>query len=485
MGRCGRLLITKGAPLDVLDQCGAWFSAEGIEPLDDGRRERVVAANDAMAARGFRVIGVAVRPAEATAQTEAPEALEADHWFLGLIGLYDPPRPEVPEAIRQCRQAGIKVTMVTGDYGLTAEAIARQIGLLDAAVEPRPHRGADPVRVIEGTTLARISDLQLRQLLKFRHRLVFARMAPEQKLRLVLAYQSLGEVVAVTGDGVNDAPALRAADVGLAMGSTGTDVAREAADIVLLDDNFATIIDAIRYGRGVVNNIRKFITYILVANLSEAMPFLAMVALRIPATLSVLQILAVDLGTDVMPALGLGAEAPEPGVMRLPPLDRSLPLLDRAVMVRSYLVMGVAEALMSLLGYLKVWADHGIDLEELRRLAPQLLHHTAEPWVKALAQEASTVAFALIVAGQMGALLACRSDSLPFWTTLRHPNRLLWLGWCSQPLVASALVLVPPLAIVFGMVPFPPHYLGPIALAPLVVLGVDALHKAVRTPRWS
>ena len=483
MGGCGSLLITKGAPLDVLDQCGAWISAEGVEPLDAERRERVVAANDAMAARGFRVIGVAVRPAEASAQTDAPEALEADHWFLGLIGLYDPPRPEVPEAIRQCRQAGIKVTMVTGDYGLTAEAIARQIGLLDPAPEPRRHRGADPVRVIEGTTLARISDLQLRQLLKFRHRLVFARMAPEQKLRLVLAYQSLGEVVAVTGDGVNDAPALRAADVGLAMGSTGTDVAREAADIVLLDDNFATIIDAIRYGRGVVNNIRKFITYILVANLSEAMPFLAMVALRIPATLSVLQILAVDLGTDVMPALGLGAEAPEPGVMRLPPLDRALPLLDRAVMVRSYLVLGVAEALMSLLGYLKVWADHGIDLEELRRLAPQLLHHTAEPWVKALAQEASTVAFALIVAGQMGALLACRSDSLPFWKTLHHPNRLLWLGWLSQPLVASALVLVPPLAIVFGMVPFPLHYLGPIALAPLVMLGVDALHKAMRTPR--
>ena len=174
--------------------------------------------------------------------------------LVGLVGLYDPPRPEVADAVRQCREAGIKVTMVTGDYGLTAQAIARQIGLL----EPPLHRsgssghqgdGADPVRVIDGADLARINDLQLRQLLKYRQRLVFARMAPEQKLRLVQAYRALGEVVAVTGDGVNDAPALRAADVGLAMGLSGTDVAREAADIVLIDDNFATIVQAVRYGR--------------------------------------------------------------------------------------------------------------------------------------------------------------------------------------------------------------------------------------------
>ncbi|MGB7565698.1 MAG: cation-transporting P-type ATPase, partial [Prochlorococcaceae cyanobacterium] len=311
----GCLVITKGAPLEVLAQCDTWLTARGPERLDEGGLQCVRAANDAMACRGFRVIAVALRPATEACADAPMEAVEEGLTFVGLIGLYDPPRPDVPDAIRRCRDAGIKVTMVTGDYGLTAQAIAQQIGLLDPPSEGDHQGKADPIRVIEGGMLGQISDLQLRQLLKYRHRLVFARMAPEQKLRLVQAYRALGEVVAVTGDGVNDAPALRAADVGLAMGISGTDVAREAADIVLLDDNFATIVEAVRYGRGVVDNIRRFITYILVANVSEAAPFLAMVALRIPAALSVLQILAVDLGTDVLPALGLGGEPPEPGVM--------------------------------------------------------------------------------------------------------------------------------------------------------------------------
>lgn len=293
----GLQLITKGAPLERLERC----SPEG--------RAQAVAANDDLACRGYRVIAVAQRRLEA-AEAQAPaDQLEQKLSLLGLIALYDPPRPEVPEAIRQCHQAGIKVTMVTGDYGLTAQAIARQIGLLDMPAKGDNHPQADPVRVIQGDQLELISDVHLRQLLKYRNRLVFARMAPGQKLRLVQAYRSLGEVVAVTGDGVNDAPALRAADVGIAMGLVGTDVAREAADVVLLDDNFATIVTAVRFGRGVVANIRKFLPYVLASNVAEMAPFLAMVTLQIPAALTVLQILAVDLGTDLLPALGLGAEA--------------------------------------------------------------------------------------------------------------------------------------------------------------------------------
>jgi Ca2+-transporting ATPase len=372
--------------------------------------------------------------------------------------------------------------MVTGDYGLTAQAIAQQIGLLEApdhAGGSFGHQGdgADPVRVIDGGTLDLISDLQLRQLLKYRHRLVFARMAPEQKLRLVQAYRALGEVVAVTGDGVNDAPALRAADVGLAMGISGTDVAREAADIVLLDDNFATIVAAIHYGRGVVNNIRKFITYILVANVSEAAPFLAMVALKLPAALTVMQILAVDLGTDILPALGLGAESPEPGVMRRLPRPRGLALLDRSVMIRSYLVLGLAEALTAMAGYLLVWNHHGIGLRELQKLAPQLLHHTAPAAMLAIQRQAATVTFCLIVAGQMGALLACRSDQWPFWKQLRTPNPLLWIGLASEPVVAGSMVLIPALASTFGNAPFPIGWLPFLGLSTLMVLAADTIHK--------
>jgi Ca2+-transporting ATPase len=479
-----QLAITKGAPLEVLRLCNGHLTSAGIAPLSPEMRHQAVDANDALAARGFRVIAVALRSSEQTLQTLAPEQLEADLVLVGLIGLYDPPRPEVPEAIRQCRQAGIKVTMVTGDYGLTAQAIARQIGLLEPpASDTGTHNGhttetgADPVRVIEGSMLSQISDVHLRRLLKYRSRLVFARMAPEQKLRLVQAYRDLGEVVAVTGDGVNDAPALRAADVGLAMGRNGTDVAREAADIVLLDDNFATIVEAVRFGRGVVSNIRKFITYILVANLSEAMPFMAMVAFRIPAALTVMQILAVDLGTDVLPALGLGAELPEPGLMHQPPRPRQAPLLDGGVMRRSYLFLGLLEAGFSMLAYLLVWRQAGVGFAELQALTPQLLHHTAPAALQAVQVRASSVAFTTIVLGQVGVLLACRSEWRFAWRMLRDPNPLLWFGIASELLLVAALVLVPALGAMFTMAPFPARFLPWMALAPVVIVLADDLRK--------
>ncbi|MEB3272041.1 MAG: cation-transporting P-type ATPase, partial [Synechococcus sp.] len=500
-GRGQPLAITKGAPLELLHLCDSWLGPTGIEPLDRQARQRAVQANDALAGRGFRVIAVALRLGDGALLQLAPEELERNLVLLGLVGLYDPPRPEVAEAIRQCRQAGIKVTMVTGDYGLTAQAIARQIGLLDppagpasnhragagahpAGHEPPPEPphggeqgGADPVRVIEGAMLAQISDVHLRRLLKYRTRLVFARMAPEQKLRLVQAYRDLGEVVAVTGDGVNDAPALRAADVGVAMGRNGTDVAREAADIVLLDDNFATIVEAVRYGRGVVANIRKFITYILVANLSEAMPFLAMVAFRIPAALTVMQILAVDLGTDLLPALGLGAELPEPGLMQRPPAPRRAPLLDGRVMRRSYLFLGMLEAGLAMLAYLLVWRQAGVGLAQLQALAPQLLQHTAPEPMQTLQLRASSVAFTTIVLGQVGVLMACRSEARSAWRMLAEPNPLLWAGLLSELLLVAALLLVPELGMHFGLGPFPVAFLPWMALVPPLIVLCDDLRK--------
>ena len=222
---------------------------------------------------------------------------------------------------------------------------------------------------------------------------------------------------------------------------------------------------AVRYGRSVVANIGRFITYVLASNVAEVAPFLAMVAFRIPAALTVLQILAVDLGTDLLSALGLGAEPPEAGGMHRPPRRRGLPLLNRPVMVRAYLVLGLAEALASMGGYLLVWRHHGVGWVELRALAPSLLHHVATPAVQAIQNQAATVAFALIVAGQMGALLACRSDRQPFWATLRRPNRLLWVGFVSEPLVAGTLILVPAVAAVFGNAAFPLRWLVPMLLS--------------------
>jgi Ca2+-transporting ATPase len=292
---CEYVIFTKGAPLDVLQHSRyLWHPGEKLE-LTETQREEVVAANDQLASQGYRVLGVATRQGGAELNHLDNNLWEQDLTFLGLVAMIDPPRPEVADAIALCHRAGIQVTMITGDYGLTAAAIAQRIGLANG----KP-------RIITGEQLGHLSDTQLRQILhKHKTGLVFARVMPEQKLRLVEAYKTLGHIVAVTGDGVNDAPALRAANIGIAMGISGTDVAREAADIVLIDDNFATIVAAIEQGRAVYQNIRKFMTYILASNMAEFLPFLAMVFLKIPPALVILQILAIDLGTDMLPALAL------------------------------------------------------------------------------------------------------------------------------------------------------------------------------------
>jgi soluble P-type ATPase len=298
------LAFTKGAPLEVLKHCQTMLKDGGAQELTPDLWQQIVQANDDLARQGFRVLGLAARQGSQELLDLKAQDLEQDLIFIGLVAMFDPPRPEVKGAIDRCHTAGIKVTMVTGDYGLTAEAIARHIGLVVG----------DQVRVVTGESMGQLSDAQLQQILKYRGGLVFARMSPEHKLRLVQAYKDIGEVIAVTGDGVNDAPALRAANIGIAMGLNGTDVAREAADIVLTDDNFATIVVAIEQGRSIYQNIRKFMTYILASNVPEIVPFLGMVAFKIPPALTILQILAVDLGTDMVPALALGAESPEPGI---------------------------------------------------------------------------------------------------------------------------------------------------------------------------
>ncbi len=439
---CNWMVCSKGAPMELLQRCSHWLRAGTLTPLGPAERQVVSSANDVMARQGYRVLAIACRP------MEQPQLEEKQLVLVGLVGLYDPPRPGVSQAIAACHRAGIKVTMVTGDYGLTAEAIARQIGLLDAPA----HAGPDPVRVVNGSDLTRLSDAQLRQLLKFRSRLVFARMAPEQKLRLVQAYRALGEVVAVTGDGVNDAPALRAADVGIAMGRSGTDVAREAADIVLVDDNFATIVSAVRHGRGVYDNIRRFILYILASNVAEVAPFITMLLLRIPAALSVLQILAVDLGTDLLPALGLGAEPPQADVMNRPPRRRDQPLLDRPLLQQAYLFLGLLEGVLAMLGYGITWWSHGIGLSALRAVAPTLLHHQASGELLLIQHQASAVALGSIVFAQAGTALACRGQRL------LARNALLLIGIAVELIAFVVLQGWPPLARTFQMAAIPSQF---------------------------
>jgi magnesium-transporting ATPase (P-type) len=462
------LAFTKGAPLEVLKHCRSMLRNGSEQELTDQDRSEITARNDIFARQGFRVLGLAAKKGGAELLTLSPQDLEQDLIFIGLVAMFDPPRPEVSGAIAQCHQAGIKVTMVTGDYGLTAEAIARQIGLV-----------TDPVRVITGVAMDQLSEAQLHQVLKYRSGLVFARMSPDHKLRLVQAYKAIGEVVAVTGDGVNDAPALRAANIGIAMGQNGTDVAREAADIVLTDDNFATIVAAIEQGRSVYQNIRKFMTYILASNVAELVPFLFMVALKIPPALIVMQILIVDLGTDVLPALALGAERAEAGTMQLPPRDKARPLLDRSLLLRAYCFLGAIEATLAMSGFFLVWHSHGYDLAALQAIAPTILSRTADPTITLIYAQSTTMTLAIIVACQDGNVFSCRSEQtsifkLGFWT-----NPWIWLGIATEWMLLITIIDVPVLRRIFSTAALTPWQCVLLFLCPPIILGAEEIRKAI------
>ncbi|MFH7241895.1 MAG: cation-translocating P-type ATPase [Spirulina sp.] len=472
--------ITKGAPLEVVRHCQSILRDGTVVPLTHADWEQVVAANDHFARQGFRVLGLAIRPGSADLKDMKAQDLEQGLIFVGLVAMFDPPRPEVPQAIAQCHQAGIRVTMVTGDYGLTAEAIAQRIGLVET--NPATH---EPVRVITGDTLGHLSDAQLQQMVKYRSRLVFARMAPEHKLRLVEAYKATGAVVAVTGDGVNDAPALRSAHIGIAMGLNGTDVAREAADIVLTDDNFATIVGAIEEGRTVYQNIRKFITYILSSNVAELMPFLLMVLLKIPPALVIMQILAIDLGTDMVPALALGAETAEAGTMLRPPRHKSHPLMDRALLLRAYCWLGVIEAVLGMAAFFWVWHSYGYGLTEIQAVTPDLLTHSATAPVLAIYIQATTMTLAAIVASQDGNVFACRSERVSIWRLGWFSNPLIWLGIATEWILIIAIIKLPPLQAIFSTAPLSLGQWVMLLICPPIVLGLEEIRKAVVRNRIS
>ncbi|HXK25953.1 MAG TPA: cation-transporting P-type ATPase, partial [Myxococcota bacterium] len=300
----GPALWCKGAPESVLPLCDRIHLGGEARPLTSELRARISSEQDDMAEHGLRVLAFAHRSLE---RVSDHETLEEHLVFSGLVGLEDPPRPEVPEAIRRCREAGIRVVMVSGDHPRTARAIAREVGL---AVSDAP-------LVLSGEQLESLTDVQLTLALDAPE-ILFARVRASQKRRIVEALKQKKHVVAVTGDGVNDAPALKSAHIGIAMGRSGSDVAKEASDMVLLDDNFASIVSAIEEGRAVFENIRKFLTYILSHNVPELVPYLAFSLFAIPLPLTPIQILAIDMGTDSLTALGLGVEKPDPEVMRVP-----------------------------------------------------------------------------------------------------------------------------------------------------------------------
>jgi len=423
---------TKGALESVLPLC-SYVLINGKEiPLDEDVKEKIMNAYHLLMDRGLRVLTFAYRAIKDN-EDKVDEELESKMVFIGLIGIEDPPRAEVPDALRKCREAGIKVIMITGDGGRTAIAIAKEIGLTKG----------NPV-VIEGHEFIRMSDKELRERLSEKE-IIFARMTPKHKMRIVTILKEEGERVAVTGDGVNDAPALKKADIGIAMGITGVDIAKEAADIILLDDNFATIVNAIEEGRAVYENIRKFISYIFSSNIPEIVPYLAYVLLKIPLPLTIMQILAVDLGTDMLPALALGAEKPTKELMKQPPREPKERLLNLKLLSRAYLFLGPIEAAAALFGFFYVLNLGGWQRGEM--LASNNL----------LYMQATTACLTAIIITQVANAFACRSFRESIFSIGFFSNRLVLTGIAAE-LILSALIIYHPWGNkVFGTAPLELH----------------------------
>lgn len=414
----GRLFVLiKGAGETVLPLCTSICSNGSTTiPLDGATSAELLNRQQTMASEGLRVIALAFRELKELPGGNIPEA---ELTFAGFMGLLDPPRPEVPQALKDCRSAGIKVIMITGDAGPTASAIAREIGLITG----------DPV-VIEGHECVSMPDHKLREELK-KENLIFARMSPQNKMHVVSLLIEEGHRVAVTGDGVNDAPALKKAHVGIAMGLSGTSVAREAADIVLLDDNFASIVHAIEEGRAVFENIRNFITYIFASNIPELIPYIGYILFGIPLPLTIMQILAVDLGTDMLPALALGSEKPAPDIMQRPPRQKNEHLLTRGVLLRAYLYLGVWEACAGMTAYFFVMHSGGWSW--IQPLAPS----------STLYLQATTACLAGIVATQIANVFACRSATISIFSLGVFSNRLVLAGIATEVLLAAFIIYTP------------------------------------------
>jgi len=414
----GKLFVLiKGAGEKVVPLCTSLRQAGQNVPMQgESAAGRLLERERAMASQGLRVITLAYRQLDELPEGDIPEQGLS---FAGFMGLLDPPRPEVPQALRSCRSAGIKVIMITGDAGPTAAAIAREIGLTTG----------EPV-IIEGRECAGMPDQILRAELD-KENLIFARMSPQNKMHVVSLLIEGGHRVAVTGDGVNDAPALKKAHVGIAMGLAGTSVAREAADIVLLDDNFASIVHAIEEGRAVFQNIRNFITYIFASNIPELVPYLGYILFGIPLPLTIMQILAVDLGTDLFPALALGSEKPSPDIMQRPPRPPNEHLLTRGILARAYLFLGVLEACAGMTAYFYVMRQGGWTWPEPAAPTPTLY------------LQATTACLAGIIMTQIANVFVCRSPGVSVITLGILSNRLVLAAIAAEMLLAAFIIYTP------------------------------------------
>ncbi|MCJ7730255.1 MAG: cation-transporting P-type ATPase, partial [Sedimentisphaerales bacterium] len=459
----GRLVaFVKGAPRELLEISDKVALGKNAVHLTPAKKAEINSQIDNFAKDGLRILGFAYRNVS-DAEMAGITALTAENklTFIGVTAMYDPPRQGVKEAVAVCKKAGIRVVMITGDYQITALSIAKQVGIVSS----------DNVEIITGSDLSALSDDQLETKL-LEKQVIFARVNPEHKLRVVNAFQNLGNIVAVTGDGVNDAPALKRADIGVAMGLRGTDVAKESAEMILIDDNFASIVSAIEEGRAIFENIKKFITYIFAHLIPEAVPFIFYALFRIPVPITAMQILGIDLGTEILPALALGIEKPEPNIMELPPRPKTKGIIDRIVLFRGYIFLGLLNTAAVLGAYYWVlyrggWRP-GMQLEPSDTVFENPLH------LKAI-----TMVFAGIVVMQIANVFACRSERYSAFKFGFLSNKLIIWGIVFELISLSLLVYIPFFQRIFNTISLSWQDWGILFVFMIIVFFLEELRKKI------
>jgi sodium/potassium-transporting ATPase subunit alpha len=462
----------KGSPEAVLRKCTHQIKNGKHEVFSSQEKDDVLLHNAHIAGDGMRVLAVAYKQLPMPSAAGKPEAtattttndideatLDEDSFvYLGLVAMQDPPREEVHAAVQDCYTAGIRIIVISGDQAPTVEAIALQTGII---TKDSHHL------IIESDQLDMMSDEKLKELLVHKRPLIFARSLPADKLRVVKALQELGEIVAVTGDGVNDAPALKQADVGVAMGVSGTDVAKDAANIVLLDDNFATIVKAIKSGRTVFDNIKKFIMYILTSNIPELLPFIFFVLLDWPLALPVLMILAIDVFTDILPAISLGMEKSDPDVMRQPPRDPKTKLLTGRMLARSYGFVGPMQAAISFVAFFTVLFRGGWSFGTPLSVSDPLY------------LSAVTAFFGAILVTQFFDNRSCRTMRVSSLGKGFISNKIFLAGILVQVVVLALMMHAPFMQSIFGTGPFPLTVLWYALAGGVFIFTIEEIRKYV------
>ncbi|MCF7812308.1 HAD-IC family P-type ATPase [Candidatus Gracilibacteria bacterium] len=447
------LILVKGSPDQVLAHCTHWSDGKKIHVLTDAKRKKIHSHYERMAGNALRVLAFASREAKVSEKISSEKEAEKNLTFLGLVGMIDPPREEVRSAVEKCRTAGIRTVIITGDFGVTAEAIARELGIV---------RG-NKVRVLTGDQIQKLSDKKLSALLREKEKaLIFARSMPEQKMRVVKLLQSHGEIVAMTGDGVNDAPALKAADIGVAMGIAGTDVSKEAATMILTDDSFASIVTAVEEGRRIYENLKKFVWFIFSCNIGELFVIFSAIVFQFPLPLTAILILCVDLGTDILPAIALGVDSGEEDLMHKKPRDPKQRVMNKKF-VQYFLLVGVTIGISVTGAFLwSLWSDgwwwgDGFD---------QNVEH------------ARSVAFTALVFVQLVNAFSARSEKKSLFRG-KMDNHFLILAVLSSILMVFLMLYVPFLNRTLGTSPLGGMDWIAVAIAALLPLLVIEIRKKI------